>query len=150
MHIVESSVTTEYNDGSKKTRKIEGEIRTDGKKDFSPIGRSHIDIKPGTQLRNFTSSEFKEFCEYHNYELSQECVEISDKIFALYPDRRKEMNMLIVLLFGYDYIAQGKDANDFHFSSPCSPEKVISVLREIDTSLQKLRREYEPCLSVRD
>ena len=146
MQILESSVTTKYSDGSGKTRKIEGEIRTDGKKDFSPIGRRHIDIKPGTQLRNFTSSEFQEFCEYHNYKLSSGLIEISDKIFTLYPKRKKEMSMLIVLLFGYDYVAQGKDAYDFHFSSPCSPEEVASTLRDIDTSLQKLRCEYEPGL----
>lgn len=34
MQILESSVTTEYSDGSKKTRVIEGKIPPEGKKDF--------------------------------------------------------------------------------------------------------------------
>ena len=61
MQILESSVTTNYNDGSSKTRIIEGTIPPEGEKNFSPIGRSHIDAKPGVEMREFNSKELKNF-----------------------------------------------------------------------------------------
>jgi hypothetical protein len=143
MQVLESSVTTMYSDGSKKTREIEGELRTDGKKDFSPIGRKHIEVKPGVEMREFNSSEFQEFCEFHNQKLSLNATKIVDSIFETYPDRDDELHMLIILLFGYDYMAQGLDDHKFHFSNPCSVEEVLSTLQGINTSCQKLLRKFD-------
>ena len=143
MQILESTETIEYSDGSKNIREIKGIIPSEGTKDFSPIGRKHVDMKPGIELRDFTSSQFQEFCEYHNHKLSPEYVEITDKIFASYPYKDNELHMLIVLLFGYDYMAQGIDDHDFHFSSPCSIQEVLSTLQDTYISCQKLLRKFD-------
>ena len=94
-------------------------------------------------MREFNLTEFQEFCEFHNQVLSPECIEIADKIFTLYPDRRREMSMLIMLLFGYDYMAQGLDDHEFHFSNPYSVEEVLSTLQDIDTGCRKLLRKFD-------